>query len=237
MLKKTLFLVLLLFCQISISQTITAKSWIVTDEKGKLIKGENQKDVRPIASITKLMTAMVVIDAGQNMDEKIGNFTRRQHIQMALVSSNNESSILLCENYPGGRVRCLRDMNSKAETIGMKNTKFVEPSGLSPMNISTAEDLVELVLSASYYPEIILASKTPKIEIKLKKKWFFFKNTNPIIGQKHSFLVSKTGWTIAAGGCIAILVDTEIGKRVVIILGSKNTHTRIPEAELLVKYN
>lgn len=237
MLKKFLFSILLLYSQFCFSQTITAKSWIVTDEKGKLIQAENHKDARPIASITKLMTAMVVIDAGQNMEEKIGNFTRRQHIQMALVSSSNESSILLCNNYPGGRARCISDMNSKAIAVGMKNTKFTEPSGLSPMNISTAEDLVELVLSASYYPEIILASKTPTIEIKINKKWFLFKNTNPIIGHKHTFLVSKTGWTIAAGGCIALLVDTEIGKRVVIVLGSKNTRTRIPEAELLASYN
>ena len=83
----------------------------------------------------------------------------------------------------------------------------------------------------------MLASKAPTIEIKINKKWFLFKNTNPIIGHKHTFLVSKTGWTIAAGGCIALLVDTEIGKRVVIVLGSKNTRTRIPEAELLASYN
>lgn len=74
-----------------------------------------------------------------------------------------------------------------------------------------------------------------EVKIKIKKKWLIFRNTNPIIGQRHEFLVSKTGYIRASGGCIVMLVDTEIGRRIVVVLGSKNTRTRIPEAEFIAK--
>ena len=156
---------------------------------------------------------------------------------MSLVGSSNESALLLCEKFPGGKSQCVHNMNLKAQSLGMVNTKFVEATGLSPMNISTAEELVRLVLAAKEYPEIVQASQTPMIQIKIQKKWFFFKNTNPIIGQRHTFIVSKTGWTTPAGGCIVMMLDTEVGKRVVVVLGSKNTKTRIPEAEFIATYD
>ena len=218
--------------------SLTAHTWLVADGDGRIIQSENSQELRSIASITKLMTAMVIIDAGQNPKEKLGNLTREQHIQMALVMSSNESAITLCDNYPGGKSSCIRDMNSKAVAMNMPNTKFVEASGLSPMNISTGKDLIELVLAASYYPDIIQASKTAQVKIQVKKKWFFFNNTNSIIGKRHDFIVSKTGWTNAAGGCIVMLLDTDIGRRLVVVLGSKNTITRIPEAEFIaLHYN
>lgn len=237
MFNKLLLYFLLVLSAPSYSQTVTAQSWIVTNEDGAIIQAKNHGEVRSIASITKLMSAMVVIDAKQDPNEKIGKFTRAQHIQMSLVGSSNESAILLCEKFPGGKSQCVRSMNLKAESLGMTNTKFVEASGLSPMNISTAEELVRLVLAAKEYPEIIQASQTPMIQIKIQKKWFFFKNTNPIIGQRHTFIVSKTGWTTPAGGCIVMMLDTEVGKRVVVVLGSKNTKTRIPEAEFIATYD
>ena len=217
--------------------SLTAHTWLVADGDGRIIQSENAQELRSIASITKLMTVMVIIDAGQNPKEKLGNLTREQHIQMALVMSSNESAITLCDNYPGGKSSCIRDMNQKAIAMKMPNTKFVEASGLSPMNISTGKDLVELVLAASYYPDIIQASKTAQVKIQVKKKWFFFNNTNPIIGKRHDFMVSKTGWTNAAGGCIVMLLDTDIGRRLVVVLGSKNTQTRIPEAEFIALQN
>jgi D-alanyl-D-alanine endopeptidase (penicillin-binding protein 7) len=128
-------------------------------------------------------------------------------------------------------------MNSKAVALNMPNTKFVEASGLSPMNISTGKDLIELVLAASYYPEIVQASSTPQIKIQIKKQWFIFNNTNPIIGKRHRFIVSKTGLTNAAGGCIVMLLETDVGRRLVVVLGSKNTRTRIPEAEFIALQN
>jgi len=230
---KSILLSALLITGNAFSMTVTAHSWLVADGNGKIIQGESMDESRSIASITKLMTAMVVIDAGQDPKEKLGKFTREQHMQLALVKSSNESAILLCDKYPGGKPRCIRDMNEKAVAINMHNTKFVEASGLSPMNISTAKDLLELTLAASYYPEIVEASKTSQVKIQIKKKWFFFNNTNPIIGKRHNFIVSKTGTTTAAGGCIVMMLDTDIGRRVVVVLGSKNGKTRIPEAEFI----
>jgi D-alanyl-D-alanine endopeptidase (penicillin-binding protein 7) len=230
---KYILLLALLLTGNAFSMKLTAQSWLVSNSNGKIIEGENINESRSIASITKLMAAMVVIDAGQNPKEKIGKFTREQHIQLALVKSSNESAILLCNKYPGGKSKCIRDMNEKAVALNMHNTKFVEASGLSPMNISTAKDLLELTLAASYYPEIVEASKTPQVKIQIKKKWLFFNNTNPIIGKRHNFIVSKTGTTNAAGGCIVMMLDTDIGRRIVVVLGSKNGKTRIPEAEFI----
>jgi len=231
--KKLIVLLSVLVFNVFAADKITAQSWLVATESGKIIHDENIDKQRSIASITKLMTAMVVIDAGQNPKEILGNYTREQHIQLALVNSNNQSAIILCDNYPGGKTNCIRDMNLKAIAIGMKNSKFVEASGLSPMNVSTGRDLLELVLSASYYPEIKEAAKTPNIKIQIRKKWFFFKNTNPSIGKRHEFIVSKTGWTNAAGGCVVMFLKTDVGNRIVVVLGSKNTRTRIPEAEFI----
>ena len=230
---KSILLLALLITSNAFSMKVTAHSWLVTDGNGKIIEGQSIDESRSIASITKLMTAMVIIDAGQDPKQMLGKFTREQHIQLSLVKSSNDSAIILCDNYPGGKSSCIRDMNLKAMAINMPNTKFVEASGLSPMNISTARDLLELTLSARYYPEIVEASKTPQVKIQIKKRWFFFNNTNPIIGKRHDFIVSKTGTTNAAGGCIVMMLDTDIGRRIVVVLGSRNGKTRIPEAEFI----
>ena len=214
---------------------VTAKSWLVADETGKIVQSENPDQVRSIASISKLMTIMVVLDKNQSQDEMIGQLTRRQLIEIALIKSDNTAALALCESYPGGARECVRAMNIKAGLLGMPNTKFVEASGLSVFNVSTARELIKLVQAASTYPEIVNASNISEIKIKVRKKWFVFRNTNPIIGKRHKFIVSKTGYINASGGCIVLMLDTEIGNRIVIVLGSKNTHTRIPEAEFMIK--
>jgi serine-type D-Ala-D-Ala endopeptidase (penicillin-binding protein 7) len=212
---------------------ISAKSWVVADVNGKIIKGANTNDLRSIASITKLMTAMVVIDANQNLDEKINDISRRQHLRLALIRSNNHSSDLLCEHYPGGYQACVDAMNAKARSLKMRDTSFVDASGLDDDNVSTSSSLIKLVLAAQQYPLIVKSSQTPKMRIKLDEGYFSYKNTNPLVSKK--FIVSKTGYIKAAGGCIALLMDTNKGKRVVVVLGSKNTHTRIPEVKYLVR--
>jgi D-alanyl-D-alanine endopeptidase (penicillin-binding protein 7) len=213
--------------------SITAQSWLVADESGKIIQSENIDQQRAIASITKLMTAMVVLDANQKLNEQIGKYTRAETIQLALVHSDNKAADTLCQFYPNGRDACIRAMNTKAKFLGMSNTHYVEPTGLSVFNVSTATDLVKLVIAAKEYAEVIEAAHTPQVKIKMKKRWFFFNNTNPIIGKRHEFIVSKTGYIRASGGCIAMMLDTELGRRIVIVLGSKNTKTRIPEAEFI----
>jgi D-alanyl-D-alanine carboxypeptidase len=233
MLVKNLVLSILLLTTNAFSMSLTAHSWLVADGDGKIIQNEKEQEQRSIASITKIMTAMVIIDAGQNPKQMIGNFTREQHIQLALVTSSNESAIALCNNYPGGKPKCIKDMNAKAIALNMSNTKFVEASGLSPMNISTALDLLKLVFEASHYPEIIRASQTPVLNIQIGNRVLSYRNTNPAIGQRYNFIVSKTGSTNAAGSCIVVMIDTDIGRRIVILLGAK-AGKRLPEAEYIV---
>jgi len=212
---------------------MSAQSWLETDDHGNLLEGYNITEVRSIASITKLMTVIAVLDSKQDMQEKIGKFTRGQLVQLALVKSDNDAAKALCDKFPGGRFECIRFMNEKANYLGMYRTKFIEPTGLSPMNISTALDLLKLVFEASHYPEIVRASQTPVLNIQVGNKVLSFRNTNPVIGKRYNFIVSKTGSTNAAGSCIVVMVDTDIGRRIVILLGAK-AGMRLPEVEYLV---
>ena len=228
----------LLFCLSQLSYAaspvkITATSWLVADSDGNILDGDNVDQIRSIASISKLVTVMIVLDAKQNLGEQISAYTRGQLIQLALVKSDNTAAQMLCDHYPGGTPMCIYAMNVKMKSLGLDNTRFFEPTGLSVFNVSTARELVKLVQAAQSYPEIVDASKTNQVTIKLKKKWLIFNNTNPIIGKRHSFIVSKTGYIKASGGCIVMMLDTDIGRRIVVVLGSKNTKTRIPEAEFI----
>jgi len=232
---RLLVLIIALLASNAFAFNITAQSWLETDDQGNLIEGYNITEVRSIASITKLMTVIAVIDNNQNMQQKLGKYTREQHIQLALVKSDNNSAKVLCDNFPGGRFECIRYMNEKANYLGMYRTKFVEPTGLSPMNISTALDLLKLVFEASHYHEIVKASQTPILNIQIGKKVLSYHNTNPVIGKRYNFIVSKTGSTNAAGSCIVVMFDTDVGRRIVILLGAK-AGKRLPEAEYIV-YN
>ena len=227
----------LLASNLSYAFNLTARSWLVADVNGKVLSGEKTEEVRSIASISKLITVMVVLDAHQDLEETIKPYTRRELIQLALVKSDNAAAKTLCEFYPGGNNACVHAMNVKMAVLGLVNTKFVEPTGLSVFNVSTATELIKIVQIASTYPEIVSAAQTSQVKIKIKKKWFVFNNTNPIIGKRHEFVVSKTGYINASGGCIVMMLDTDIGRRIVVVLGSKNTRTRIPEAEFISKLN
>jgi D-alanyl-D-alanine endopeptidase (penicillin-binding protein 7) len=233
--KKLLLAILIVFTLPAYSKSITATSWLVADGFSNIIQSENVDEVRPIASISKLMAVMVVLDADQNPTTVIAGFTREQRITMALVKSDNNSAKLLCDYYPGGKLACITAMNNKAQELGMTHTHFIEPTGLSVFNVSTARELIKLVDAASTYPSILTASASPSVKIHMKKRWLIVYNTNPIIGKRHKFLVSKTGYIHASGGCIVMMLDTDIGRRIVIVLGSKNTRTRIPEAEFIAE--
>ena len=233
---RLLILILALLTSNAFAFSMTAQSWLETDDQGNLLEGYNITEVRSIASITKLMTVIAVLDNKQDMQAKIGKFTRGQLVQLALVKSDNDAAKALCDNFPGGRFECIRYMNDKALYLGMLRTKFVEPTGLSPMNISTALDLLRLVFEARHYPEIVKASQTPILNIQIGNKVLSYRNTNPVIGKRYNFIVSKTGTTIAAGGCIVVMVDTDVGRRIVILLGAK-AGMRLPEVEYLVAQN
>lgn len=222
--------------------SVTAQAWIVADENGKILEGTHTTDVRSIASITKLMTVMVVLDSGASLTESLPkklynkNVTRKDLIDLAIVKSDNTAAKMLCETFKYGYIDCIASMNKKAESLGMYKTSFVDPTGLYNDNVSTAEDLVKLVKAASTYKEIVSASNTDKITwSQSKKKFIQFNNTNTLVGKGVDFIVSKTGWIRASGGCIVMMLETIHGVRTVILLGSKNTKTRIPEAFLLSK--
>lgn len=227
-----LWIALLITCSNASAVNITASSWLLADGNGKIIEGTNTNEVRSIASISKLITVMAVLDAGQDMDQKIGNYTRRDLIQLALVKSDNQAAVALCNNYPQGRSGCIGAMNDKVRSLGLTHTFLNEPTGLSVMNVSTAQELIPIVMEAQKYPAIVNASNTRNDKIKVKKKWYNFNNTNPIVSS-YNFMVSKTGYIRASGGCIVMMLDTAFGRRIVVLLNSKNTKTRIPEAEFI----
>jgi len=239
--NKLLFAFLLLF---SInSQAITAKSYLVTDELGNVLVEKNSYEVRSIASITKLMTAMVVLDANLDLKEQIPierkvkshlprsvkTLSRQELLDLALVKSDNLAAYTLCSSYPGGLDRCVAEMNHKAFVLGMTNTHYDDPTGLDVDNVSTAQDLVKLVFAAELYPEIVQASSKTKVDIKVKKHWWHFGNTNPLVGH-DDIKVSKTGFINLSGGCVVMMIRD----RVVVLLGSRNTHTRFPEAKKIL---
>lgn len=209
---------------------IKAKSWLVADKDGIVQTGNNYEEQRSIASITKLMTVMAVLDHGQNLAEKLGKYTRDQLIKLSLIKSDNLATDVLCNSFPGGRSACIHYMNQKAKYLGMEHTKFIEPTGLSPMNISTGVDLIKLVKEASNYPVIVEASNIAKFPIVENKRTTTIHNTNKLIGTGPTLLVSKTGTTNAAGQCLVMM---DITGKVYILLGMEPGR-RLIEAKSIV---
>lgn len=219
---------------------LTAQSWLVADDNGLILEGSHTTDVRSIASITKLMTSMVVLDSGQSLTETIPKklynrtFTRQELLNLAIVKSDNNAARMLCDYYPGSILACVQAMNNKANELGMSNSHFTDPTGLLTTNVSTAEDLIKLVMAAKNYSTITNASNTSTIQWQINKKTrAIFHNTNTLVGKGVDFIVSKTGWITASGGCIVMMLRGDQGIRTVVLLGSKNTHTRIPEAYMV----
>lgn len=247
---RYLLLFTLVFTLTVEAKPITAKSFLVADNKGQVILEKNADRVQPIASITKLMTAIIVLNANQDLAEELKldfknskiyhtrlprtlkTLSRGELLQLAIVKSDNFAAYTLCANYPGGLERCIAEMNHEALEFGMFSTHFADPTGLNEGNQSNARDLVKLVLVASQHKEITEASGKPLVSIKVKRRWWDFWNTNSLVRRDSDrVIVSKTGYIHESGGCVVMLLDTDLGQRVIVLLGSKNTHTRIPEAE------
>ena len=190
---------------------------------------------------------MVVLDVNPNMSERLQlttklsdrlptknqTLSRADLISMAIIHSSNRAAYTLCEHYPGGMPRCVEAMNNKLKQLKMYNSIVYEPTGLDKRNVSTAREITYLTKAAAEYGNIVYASRKTEVKIEIKKKWFVFRNTNPMIGRYQNIVVSKTGFINESGGCITLLLDTSEGERTVVVLGSKNTHTRIPEAEFI----
>lgn len=261
--KKILFLLGILLSLNSFASGILAKSWLVADSNGAILDEKNMNQVQPIASITKLMTVMVVLDSNQDINESYKlkkfnnlNLTRTQLIDLAIIRSDNDAADMLCKIYIRGYRGCIEDMNLKAESLGMRNTIFYDSTGIDNRNVSSASDLIKMLRAAENYKEITHASTQTKVGVDLpyrtvkyvknktknKKhkpvavyadRHIQFSNTNPLVA-KYDVVVSKTGYVRASGGCLAMSAIVDGVKKYYIILNSKTTKTRIIDMEKLI---
>ena len=236
---------------------ILATNYIVKDlDTGEVFKEKNSQEVRSIASITKLMTAVVVLNARQNLNEVITvrktngihsrlpngtKLSRSDLLLLALMSSDNVAAKLLAQHYPGGEESAISAMNATAVSLGMNNTQFTDPTGLLADNVSTVTDLSKLI-DYAYGFDIIrdFSTKTSeRIQVPGKKKSYFvnFHTTNSLVVKDSSIGLSKTGWIQKSGGCLVMIVKDQGRRLAVILLNSKNTHTRIRDGALLTEYD
>jgi D-alanyl-D-alanine endopeptidase (penicillin-binding protein 7) len=240
MFKRLLLAILLIASANAFSARIQAKSWLIADGEGRILEKENIDIQQPIASITKLMTVMVVLDSNQSLIESVGMrkfrdvaVTRQQLIDLAIIHSDNDAAAMLCKIYRRGYNNCIADMNHKAQVLGMTLTEFHDSTGLDNRNVSTPEDLIKLLLAAERYPEIVHASNQGVVELIKKKRKWKFNNTNPLVN-KYNILVSKTGYVRLSGGCLVMSAIIQGEKRLFVVLNSRTTRTRIHDMEQLV---
>jgi len=206
---------------------LRSASAIVLDADGDLIYGKDVASVRPIASITKLMTAMVVLDAGLDLGEEItitredrdtlrqtgsrlgfgATLSRRELLQLALMASENRAAKALGRSYPGGVTRFVQHMNRKAESLGMEDSHFADPAGLDTGNVSTASDLAKMIAAAGHYPLITRATTTEQEEVTPYRNRgpLTFGNTNRLLkSEQWDIDLSKTGYINEAGRCLVM---------------------------------
>jgi D-alanyl-D-alanine endopeptidase (penicillin-binding protein 7) len=226
--------------------TVQAKPsiWVYNQTQDTIVLNQNANTVRPIASITKLMTAMVALDHDPVLTRSIklvnrvgsslpsGQYTRRQLFDAMLVRSDNAAAETLAQDFPGGRVAFLQAMNRRARSLGMTSTRFQDPSGLSRNNTATAGDIGTLVTAAGKYALIreISVQQQVRIESHFKQRIriIALPNTNqPVLFNFDNIQVSKTGFTNPAGWCVALLVERNKQTFAVVVLGSENKSRRL----------
>jgi D-alanyl-D-alanine carboxypeptidase/D-alanyl-D-alanine endopeptidase (penicillin-binding protein 7) len=216
-----------------------SQSALVIDEKsGEVLLEKNSENIVPIASLTKLMTAMVVLDAKQDMEEHISideedvdtikhstsrvpvgaTLPRKDVLQLALMSSDNRAAAALARTYPGGKEAFGKAVQAKMLALGMTHTTIEEPTGLSSHNTSNAADLVKMASAASQYPDITRITTDSRDLINIKGRNVEYHNTNGFVGKKGwDILLSKTGYTTEAGRCIIMKIKAA-GKDVIMVL-------------------
>ena len=225
--------------------------YILDETDAKVLAARNERVAVPIASITKLMTALVVLEARQPMDEMIAitrddvrgtpgsssrlaagaRLSRADLLHLALMSSENRAAHALCRQYDGGMQACVRSMNAKAKALGMKSARFVEPTGLSAANVASPEDLAKLVRAAGANPAIRAYSTASAHTVRVNKQNLEFRNTNLLVDKSNwQVTVQKTGYIAQAGRCL--VMETVIDGRdvVIVLLNSWGRLTRIGDA-------
>jgi D-alanyl-D-alanine carboxypeptidase/D-alanyl-D-alanine endopeptidase (penicillin-binding protein 7) len=258
MFKKTLLAFLISCSASAFALPFASQHALVFDEDtGQILLEKDAHAVVPIASLTKLMTAMVVLDAKLDMDQLISidesdvdtlknsssrvpvgaTLSRRTVLELALMSSDNRAAAALARTYPGGHPAFLRAVREKLDGLGMRDTSIEEPTGLSPNNRSSAADLVKMATAAGHYPEIARITTSTEDLIDLNGQTAQFRNTNRLVGrQGWDIHLSKTGFTREAGRCLVMRVEAA-GKRVVMVfLNAKETALRVLDAENVQRY-
>jgi len=203
---------------------------LVVDSAGQVIYSKNPDEVLPIASITKLMTALVVLDAGLPLDETItiteddkdhlrnthsrlqvgSQLTRRELLHVALMSSENRAAAALGRTHPAGKAAFVQLMNAKARLLGMRSTQFADSTGLDGNNLSTARDLVKLAHAASAHPLIREFTTTAESEVEpgTRRNPMLYRNTNRLVrGGNWDIQLSKTGYLNEAGRCLVMQAE------------------------------
>jgi len=227
---------------------------IIDASANRPIYAKGANDVTPIASLTKLMTAIVTLDAGLPLDEAIAidvddldflkgttsrlrmgvELPRREMLRLALMSSENRAASSLARNYPGGTASFVVAMNAKAASLGMAHTSFSDPTGLSARNVSTANDLATLVAAAAQYPQIREFSTTGShyVEVQPTGQVLGFNNTNNLVKNgQWDIQVSKTGYIREAGKCLVMLATIASKPFVIVLLDSAGRYTRLGDAQ------
>jgi D-alanyl-D-alanine endopeptidase (penicillin-binding protein 7) len=223
-----------------VSLKLRSHAALVFDERdNEIIMERNADEVVPVASLTKLMTAMVILDAGLDLSEVVTitkqdkdrirysrsrlrkgmKFVRKDLLLIALAASENRAASALARTYPGGTDEFLKAMNNKTTELGLEKTRFADPAGLGNSNVSTAQELMKIVKAASDYPMIRTFTTTTKesiVDLKSQRE-ITFGNTNRLVKRESwSVSLSKTGYTSDAGNCL--VMKTEINERPVIII-------------------
>ena len=232
---------------------LKSSSVLIMDASDSSVLYSRHSDVpMPIASITKLMTALVVLDADQPLDEPIqitdadrdlprGGFsrltvgttlTRGDLMHLALMSSENRAAHALGNNYPGGMPAMVAAMNAKAAELGMASSHFVDPTGLSSQNVASPEDLTKLVIAASHNPSIREYSTDSHYAVKVRRHMVEFRNTDNLVANPTwNIIVQKTGYIAEAGKCLVMAAVIEGRSVVIVLLDSLGKYTRVADAK------
>jgi D-alanyl-D-alanine endopeptidase (penicillin-binding protein 7) len=236
----------------------SANVLVVDAQTDAMVYAKGADEVTSIASLTKLMTAVVTLEAGLPMDELIAvdmddfdylkgshsrlsmgaQLPRREMLRLALMSSENRAASSLARHYPGGTQAFVKAMNAKAAELGMTSTRFEDPTGLSPRNVSTASDLARLVRASAQYPLIRDYSTTPShyVEIPPTGRLLGYNNSNRLVSSgEWDIQVQKTGYIREAGRCLVMLANVASKPIIIVLLDSIGKYTRLSDAQR-VKY-
>ncbi|MBC7501767.1 MAG: serine hydrolase [Herminiimonas sp.] len=255
MFKPIALALLISLCSTAGAVSLGSKHAMVIDEEtGAVLLEKNSTDIVPIASLTKLMTAMVVLDANLDMAENItitdadvdvlkhsssrvpvgAVLTRGILLELALMSSDNRAAFALARTYPGGMTEFRNAVRNKAHSLNLRRTNIEEPTGLSRFNTSTAADMAKLAIAASKYPDIEKITTAAGESIDVDGTATRYNNTNRLVSDKKwTILLSKTGFTNEAGRCIIMRVRAAGRNAIMVLLNARESVIRTADATRL----